>query len=970
LQASSEFLCDVVANRDADEPVVEHTPAEETVIAIDDANSDGEEEEEAEDECLRHTRRLELRWKKLDAVVSKNYATGCVSLDALQAAIEDAQKLQNDVEAARADVDASFDARLLLKELREAVTVTIEELQVGIDALSLDLDDELDVSFNDQSAPPPSSSRPSPARPLFSGPNKLPEAQMHALGMLTLLSWLMSHSYEMQSYSDPTPVDLILPLSRCIPAEWCVDIALPEFSLLRYLERRQQIRRTDPSTIHTAVCEVGQCLPYVALSPIERLLSAFLSVNCFGLLWPFLQCDYACTQDFVYYAWALREHLRRTDKEKRCRGVVFEADVSFVAQHYAHGEVRNGDGTVVGRLVCNENGSPTAVVACNCTGFAATAAAARCLACSACARVIQSARQAVAARHGPGHVRAQLPPEAQESYDQHMRTAQKLQSPHGAGSGDGAVKEAVRLLVHCVKSGVLNFNTFRGQNLLHELQTLENGDLRAVRWTNEQLAYYESVRFTGGSAAITEIRGPIAEGTGNSGGTLPLSCARIRTLAPSISTLKAHLPIAEVYPQLAGDAVELRKALERGGACRVGGISLDAIIVPHGYTYISYLRLLVGRISRAHGASGAIRLKDVAKYDATQLADESATHILQFFWTSLDGKATWPLGYIALRGDSATATFEALQVMVERLHKTGIGTVFTSSDSFRGSDQLVRMLSDWSRAQPGLLPIHHVFDYQHLLKNGRAVILNHGWSPRGTRFSLKTLHSLWKSAQSDARSHPDPEMRRKYERFVVDLTVEDMAPTDKMNWAAVKNLITKAPGHLRTLYSKDPAATGLAEYLEHLHGIYFVFHVADETTLPEARFTLLDSALKYFSLPCASMSTDFVNHLQITITSLRALVAWQQKGDPVWWPQRQVCPRWSYLSTLVVEHFFSIIRSIQPYPSLAQYAVSYYAAYNHLVFCLSTDMLCPQFQARAAFGKVRISFYEIYEIYITRRTAM
>mgnify|MGYP000452777733 CR=1 FL=1 len=83
-------------------------------------------------------------------------------------------------------------------------------------------------------------------------------------------------------------------------------------------------------------------------------------------------------------------------------------------------------------------------------------------------------------------------------------------------------------------------------------------------------------------------------------------------------------------------------------------------------------------------------------------------------------------------------------------------------------------------------------------------------------------------------------MRRKYDRFVTDLTVEDMA--DKMNWAAVKNLITKAPGHLRTLYSKDPAATGLAEYLEHLHSIYFVFHVADEATLPATRFTLLDSA--------------------------------------------------------------------------------------------------------------------------------
>jgi len=56
-------------------------------------------------------------------------------------------------------------------------------------------------------------------------------------------------------------------------------------------------------------------------------------------------------------------------------------------------------------------------------------------------------------------------------------------------------------------------------------------------------------------------------------------------------------------------------------------------------------------------------------------------------------------------------------------------------------------------------------------------------------------------------------------------------------------------------------------------------------------------------------------------------------------------PIFSFLSTNMVENFFSIIRSKFRYPSLAMYATAYHAAYNYLVWRLSPDSGCPQFKA-------------------------
>ena len=165
-----------------------------------------------------------------------------------------------------------------------------------------------------------------------------------------------------------------------------------------------------------------------------------------------------------------------------------------------------------------------------------------------------------------------------------------------------------------------------------------------------------------------------------------------------------------------------------------------------------------------------------------------------------------------------------------------------------------------------------------------------------------------------------------------------------------------APEQLRHLRPMDPIATGIASYIEHMRDIYNAFSgdvAAGRNTSVIQRLEKLQCALEYFSLAtgtCA-ISRELREHLHTTIVSLQTLVAWQQRSDNSLWPSRKACNVWSFLSTLIVENFFSIIRLKHRYPSLELYAVTYYAAYNYLVWRLSTDTFCPQFK-NEPLGKV------------------
>lgn len=213
------------------------------------------------------------------------------------------------------------------------------------------------------------------------------------------------------------------------------------------------------------------------------------------------------------------------------------------------------------------------------------------------------------------------------------------------------------------------------------------------------------------------------------------------------------MPPVCAYPELGKDAAALGQRLREANVPLIGGLSFDALILAAGYTVLGHLGLLVGSASKIAGGKGAIPLKDLHSIDtsADALRSHEGKQALQFFFTSLDGSVTFPMGYIAQPGDSAKTTFNAVKEIIEKLQKDGkIDVVFTSSDGFAGADEYVKMLSEYTKQQQATgkraqnRPLVHVFDYTHLLKNLRNLLANNGFMHEGTFIALKHLHFIAK----------------------------------------------------------------------------------------------------------------------------------------------------------------------------------------------------------------------------------
>src|SRR5262249_2745302 len=140
--------------------------------------------------------------------------------------------------------------------------------------------------------------------------------------------------------------------------------------------------------------------------------------------------------------------------------------------------------------------------------------------------------------------------------------------------------------------------------------------------------------------------------------------------------------------------------------------------------------------------SGAIPLKIIKDYTLEKLRDAVGSHVLQLFWTSLNGQASIPLGYTVMQGDDPAEMALAIGNAIDKLEVHGIHTVFTSSDGFIGCADFISRMEKWVKEHPtrSNLPLVHVFDYVHILKCLRNRLLNAGFTlADGTHVMMKDL---------------------------------------------------------------------------------------------------------------------------------------------------------------------------------------------------------------------------------------
>lgn len=688
----------------------------------------------------------------------------------------------------------------------------------------------------------------------------------------------------------------------------------------------------------------------------------------------------------------LRQRLnaRLASAARLCQHSRSAADVKFAAEHYVHGEIRAGSEPVTGIVLRDANGMPYALKSVQCDGFQERNRGNntdRCRHCRDVAKKVQNARNGKERVCSP-QLKRKLS-FADHSYVKNLRNTnsalrkkvkklsarlQALLAKTGCPAYTGSdpqgtatvtlrpseAHELVSSLLKVIMDGRLPRDSWLYRDIYHNVMATSKKDLRGLRYSPEQIAYWQSMRFLGGSRIIDQMRGPINEGAGNKGGHLPNDATRARRYVPSNSTLNAHSALLELYPKIAAEAASLARALAEKKTPAVGGISFDAITISRGYTYVEHVALLVGAKSSANGGSGAIRLTDIKKHTLEQLRDMVGTHVLQLFWTSLDGKASMPIGYIVTQGDDPAETAGAVSTAIDALAQHGIQTVFTSSDGFIGCAEFIRRMDAWASAHPTRpkdLPLVHVFDYVHVLKCIRNRLLNVGFTlANGTTISMKDLARIWLDAAASSQQQQQSDEWRRLRRELFNLVKEDdVVPSDKMNWAAVKNLFL-LPDKLRQLLPTDPTAGALALFFNKMNDYYDVFSGNKAMTAAE-RLAKLDETVKWFlDTPRngIGLTDELVFSLRSTAASLHRLVAWQEHASNLFWPSHTAHAVFSFLSTNVVENFFSIIRSKFRYPSLVMYATAYHAAYRYLVWRLAPDSGCPQFKAPIgmAYGNV------------------
>ncbi|KAL6040040.1 hypothetical protein QOT17_025546, partial [Balamuthia mandrillaris] len=299
-----------------------------------------------------------------------------------------------------------------------------------------------------------------------------------------------------------------------------------------------------------------------------------------------------------------------------------------------------------------------------------------------------------------------------------------------------------------------------------------------------------------------------------------------------------------------------------------------------------------------------IVLKDVKKWSLEDLCTEAGTHALQFFWTPLDGRASFPVIYYVTSGGGASPSFlyTGVKDIIAILQANRLQTIITSSDGACANDHLLKCL-------------------RNALLNRKFTVENVDKSQMD--FSMRDLIELW---TQDGLLNKPPGTDRAFDLSRL-LSEDELYPADKMNI----NL-----------------AEALADYLRNMKRFYDGFS-NNKTLTANERMTKIETAVAYFRQGYKAYSTlHSTTHelLKITLQSLQDLLKWESTHLGT------TNHIFSYLSTNIVENFFSIIQSKVHFPALQDYANCYTTACEEMIKQLAVDNPIPQCKAsfRQAYG--------------------
>jgi DNA polymerase III epsilon subunit-like protein len=429
---------------------------------------------------------------------------------------------------------------------------------------------------------------------------------------------------------------------------------------------------------------------------------------------------------------------------------------------------------------------------------------------------------------------------------------------------------------------------------------------RAFRWSKNIVHWALTLQFHGGKRVIGDLRGKGFAGAGQHG-DLKVDVKKWGLFLPADSTLRNYLPPVDVYGGFNEAAINQFKKAFPDGSPRKVLVAWDEIEIRYGLVWNPSTKELIGKVN------GPIAEKSAKRENWIGMNSELATHVIQFFLVSIDGAASVPIGFYPMVSINGEKVFNLISPLLEQLQAgpQALEVVATASDAFPSNAKLIELLKKKG------FKIVHLFDPLHLVKNMRNNIFGRALTSSNIEFGLNTL--------ADLISSEDQETRRLFK----SLHSGTVFPKDQMDLAPIRKLLSDKLIITLKKYPEE-GAQKLGEYLGFMR--LFDQSTTDNDMDNNMRISNLKTVITYLKT-LRGLTSGLVQQVSTTIGSIEAIFLLSQKeGDEFQF-------RVSVLGTIVVENYFSTVRSKCRYPNLWEYAVFSRRAYFELIKNNADDYL-------------------------------
>lgn len=464
---------------------------------------------------------------------------------------------------------------------------------------------------------------------------------------------------------------------------------------------------------------------------------------------------------------------------------------------------------------------------------------------------------------------------------------------------------------------------------------------RQREWDPEMIRFMKGLSHTtSGKKAIQYLTG-----SGNFGLTKDNNSNNNFNLhIPSIATLESYEDPG-YYPIPKEEDLRTLQQRAASHATNNNGVwfilLFDGIHIKSKLEYDKYLDAVVGGERTFTPAEFAIATDE-------EIALNCGEEIVQFFLQSVDGGYTEPIGHwVKPYGAKELWVKQRLQELVNIYSNEQISIVGSSSDGDLFNDDLQYQMNCWNQHNKKL-PWFHFYDYSHATRNARNALFSRNLVLPGssTPISIRSLSDLYK----------------RYPHHLVDSVapVELFSLSDKMNMRDCLKLMSNELCNALTSIKQEATVTqntkdvqiavDLIAFITIIRGYYNLMERDDidlTTKLAELRGTTNNtvgsksiytwlSDWKTSTSSNSTLASPTFHAILSTIESLYQLNLHMKNKGLVFKVKTSV------LSTLVVEHAFSIARGILNVFTPKQFI--------HIVARVRWDLLERSSQASRKYG--------------------